>query len=83
MEEVAVVGVPDAMMGQKVGAVVVLRPGEAVRPGEIIGPAGERLADFKIPQYVVLQREPLPRNAAGKVDKALLRARSDWGPVLR
>ncbi|MEU6745917.1 AMP-binding protein [Spirillospora sp. NPDC046719] len=83
VEEVAVVGVPDAMMGQKVGAVAVLRPGETVKPGEIIGLAGERLADFKVPQYIVLQEDPLPRNAAGKVDKAALRARSDWGPALR
>ncbi|MEV5831437.1 AMP-binding protein [Spirillospora sp. NPDC052242] len=83
LEEVAVVGVPDAMMGQKVGAVAVPRPGETVDPGELVRLAGERLADFKVPQYLVLQDDPLPRNAGGKVDKVALRARSDWGPALR
>ncbi len=81
--EAAVVGVPDAMMGQKVGAVVVPRPGETVEPGELVRFARERLADFKVPQYVVVQDEPLPRNPAGKVDKAALRSRSQWGDALR
>ena len=34
---------------------------------------GEQLADFKVPEYVELRDEPLPRNPAGKVLKSVLR----------
>ena len=43
--------------------------------------ARERLADFKVPQYLRVQPEPLPRNAGGKVRKALLRERGGWEAV--
>lgn len=35
----------------------------------------ERLADYKVLDFVHLQREPLPRNANGKVMKTTLRDR--------
>src|SRR6202011_1121529 len=44
--EVAVLGVPDAMMGEKVGAVVVPRPGRSPDPAEICEFATTLLADF-------------------------------------
>jgi acyl-CoA synthetase (AMP-forming)/AMP-acid ligase II len=81
--EVAVVGVPDEMMGQKVGAVVVPRPGEVVEPADLVAYARGVLADFKVPQYVAVRADPLPRNPGGKVDKAALRAGTGWGPALR
>ena len=81
--EVAVVGVPDEMMGEKVGAVVVPRPGSTVKPEEIRSFALEKLADFKAPQYVAVRNEPLPRNPGGKVLKARLREETDWGRQLR
>jgi acyl-CoA synthetase (AMP-forming)/AMP-acid ligase II len=81
--EVAVVGVPDPMMGQKVGAVVVPRPGQVVAPAELVELARAELADFKVPQYVLVQPDPLPRNAGGKVDKSALRGGTDWPPPLR
>ncbi|MGA2136534.1 MAG: AMP-binding protein [Bryobacteraceae bacterium] len=77
--EVAVVGVPDEMMGEKVGAVIVPRPGAKPDVGDILAFARERLADFKVPQYVVLRQEPLARNPGGKVLKARLRQGVDWG----
>ena len=80
--EVAVVGVPDPMMGSKVGAVVVPRTGEIVEPLDLVRIAREELADFKVPQYVVVRTEALPRNPGGKLDKAALRARPDWGTAL-
>jgi long-chain acyl-CoA synthetase len=81
--EVAVVGVPDPMMGEKVGAVVVPRPGVAFDVGEFLAHVGTRLADFKIPQYVAVRPAALPRNAGGKVLKPVLRKETDWGPARR
>ena len=79
--EVAVVGVPDPMMGEKVGAVVVPLPGGGLDPQELLVFAKERLADFKVPQYVAIRSEPLPRNPGGKVLKPPLREQTDWQPV--
>ena len=45
--------------------------------------AAEHLADFKVPQYLVVRPEPLPKNPAGKVLKALLREQIQWGRPLR
>ena len=80
--EVAVVGVPDPMMGSKVGAVIVPRTGKTVEPLDLVCIAREELADFKVPQYLLVRDEPLPRNPGGKVDKAALRARPGWGAAL-
>jgi acyl-CoA synthetase (AMP-forming)/AMP-acid ligase II len=79
--EVAVVGVPDPVMGEKVGAVVVPRPGMTLEPAELAEFARERLADFKVPQHLVVRSEPLPRNPGGKVLKPPLREERDWTPV--
>jgi long-chain acyl-CoA synthetase len=81
--EVAVVGVPDEMMGQKVGAVVVPRPGQVVEAADLVAYARGLLADFKVPQYVAVRPGALPRNPGGKVDKATLRAGTAWGSALR
>jgi long-chain acyl-CoA synthetase len=79
--EVAVVGVPDAMMGEKVGAVIVPLPGASVDPAAVLAWARDHLADFKVPQYIAVRAEPLPRNPNGKVLKAGLRD-SDFGSPL-
>ncbi|HEY4605827.1 MAG TPA: AMP-binding protein [Blastococcus sp.] len=83
--EVAVVGVPDPVMGEKVGAVVLPQPGvtaEALVPS-LIAYAREQLADFKVPQFVRVLADPLPRNAGGKVLKAPLRTENGWIAVPR
>src|SRR3954469_7973960 len=80
--EVAVVGVPDTMMGEKVGAVIVPAPGHEFSVDVVIERAREQLADFKVPQYVRVRGEPLPRNPGGKVLKAQLRE-GQWEPVGR
>jgi acyl-CoA synthetase (AMP-forming)/AMP-acid ligase II len=79
--EVAVVGVADSMMGEKVGAVVVPRPGATVDPAELLAFAREHLADFKVPQYLAIRSDPLPRNPGGKVLKPPLRSETDWQAV--
>jgi long-chain acyl-CoA synthetase len=80
--EVAVVGVPDQMMGEKVGAVIVPAPGHQFDVDVVLARAREQLADFKVPQYVSVRGEPLPRNPGGKVLKAQLRE-AQWEPVMR
>ncbi|MFT3852797.1 MAG: AMP-binding protein [Ilumatobacteraceae bacterium] len=81
--EVAVLGVPDPMMGEKVGAVIVPRPGSALSGAAIRSWALEQIADFKVPQFVVVRDEPLPRNPGGKVLKPTLRETIEWGDQLR
>lgn len=79
--EVAVVGVADLMMGEKVGAVVVPLLGRTLDGSALVAFAPERLADFKVPRYVAVRSEPLPRNPGGKVLKPSLRVGTDWQPV--
>jgi len=81
--EAAAVAVPDEMMGEKVGAVLVRAAGAQLDVEAIIGHCREHLADFKVPQYVALRDDPLPRNPSGKVLKAQLREETDWGKPLR
>ncbi len=81
--EVAVMGVADEMMGEKVGAVIVPKPGTTPDPREILEFAGTRLADFKIPQYLVIRGDALPRNPGGKILKKHLRTAIDWGNAVR
>lgn len=81
--ECAVMGVPDTMMGEKVGAIVVLKPGFQATPQEICEFLQGRLADFKIPQYMVIRPESLPRNPGGKILKPRLRKEATWGLPLR
>ncbi len=80
--EVAVIAVPDPVMGEKVGAVLVPLPGQRISVPDVLSFARGRLADYKVPQYVALRHEPLPRNAGGKVIKALLRT-TEWDERLR
>ncbi len=81
--ECAVMGVPDAMMGEKVGAIVVLKPGMKAEPAEICASLKGRIADFKIPQYLIIRAEALPRNPGGKILKPRLRKEAVWGKPLR
>jgi acyl-CoA synthetase (AMP-forming)/AMP-acid ligase II len=81
--EAAAVGVPDEMMGEKVGAAVVPAAGASIDVQAVVAHCRERLADFKVPQYVAVLSEPLPRNPGGKVLKARLRDGTDWGEPLR
>ena len=70
--ESAVIGVPDADFGEAVVAVVVPRPSAVVDPAAVRSLARERLAPFKVPKRVHVV-DALPRNAMGKVEKAVLR----------
>jgi long-chain acyl-CoA synthetase len=81
--EAAVLGVPDEMMGEKVGAVIVPMPGTSFDVPAVIGYLGEHIADFKVPQYVAVSATPLPRNPGGKLLKRRLREDVDWAAAFR
>jgi long-chain acyl-CoA synthetase len=81
--EAAAVGVPDDMMGEKVGAVLVPAAGAQIDTAAVLAHARSELADFKVPQYIAVRDEPLPRNPGGKVLKGQLREETDWGEPLR
>jgi acyl-CoA synthetase (AMP-forming)/AMP-acid ligase II len=81
--EAAVIGVPDDVMGEKVGLVIVPSAGATVDIPAVIASLKGVIADFKIPQFVTLREAPLPRNPGGKVVKPILRKETTWGKPLR
>lgn len=72
IQEVAVIGVPDANWGEVGAAFVVPRTGMAVDPDAVRAFCRERLAAYKVPKHVAVVAD-FPRTAAGKVQKHLLR----------
>jgi fatty-acyl-CoA synthase len=70
--ETAVIGVRDKTWGEVGRAVVVLKAGQDLTAEAIIAHLQGRLARYKIPKQVVFLKQ-LPRNAAGKVLKNVLR----------
>jgi steroid-24-oyl-CoA synthetase len=71
--DVAVVGIPHHSLGEEPAAIVQLRPGARVTEDELRAFVASKLATFKIPVKIAFWREPLPRNANGKLLKMQLR----------
>ncbi|MET0134587.1 MAG: class I adenylate-forming enzyme family protein [Kibdelosporangium sp.] len=71
--EVAVVGVPDDVLGERVCAVVATRPGTNITLAELIEHLSrQEIASYKLPERLEV-REALPRNPVGKILKRELR----------
>ena len=71
--EVAIVGLDERAMGERVCAVVVPRPGADVDLADLRAFAAARLAGFKCPEALYVTDE-LPKTATGKVAKATVRS---------
>ncbi|MCF7549553.1 class I adenylate-forming enzyme family protein [Pseudonocardia sp. WMMC193] len=68
VSEVAVFGVSDPKFGETPAAVVA-----GAEPADVVSWCDARLADYKVPRYVIPHDGPLPRMASGKIDKRALR----------
>jgi fatty-acyl-CoA synthase/long-chain acyl-CoA synthetase len=72
VREVAVIGIPDEIWGESVCAVVTPAEKHELTEARIIDYCASRLSNYKKPKKVVFMTE-LPKNAAGKVMKHVLR----------
>ncbi|MCU0696080.1 MAG: AMP-binding protein [Myxococcaceae bacterium] len=74
VKEVAVVGVPDEILGQAVKAFVVLEQGVTMTEKDIMKECQKRLENFMVPRHVAFLDE-LPKTTTGKIKKTGLAER--------
>ncbi len=74
MLECAVIGVPDPVWGERVHAIVRLKPGAAATEADLMDHCRTLIAGFKCPRSVTMRDESLPLSGAGKILKSDLRA---------
>lgn len=67
--EVIAYGLPDARLGERVAATVVLAEGQATDAEALTAHARARLAGYKIPRTIELRGDPLPRTSTFKIDR--------------
>jgi len=66
--EAAVIGVPDAILGAALKAVVCLRAGATLTDRDVIRHCAKNLEDFMVPKFVVFV-DTLPKTDTGKVSR--------------
>jgi long-chain acyl-CoA synthetase len=74
VRNVAVIGLPDPDLGERVAAVVQLEPGAEVIEADLAAFAARDLARYEVPVDWWLRTEELPMQDSGKTDKLALRA---------
>lgn len=71
VDEVAVVGIPDDLLGQVIKACIVPRPETPLERRDILRYCSQRLAAYKLPKIIEIV-DALPKTASGKVQRYLL-----------
>ena len=69
--EAAVIGLPDAELGEDIAAFVTLRPTSRAAPEDIVAFCKARMAGYKYPRRVMI-RPDLPKGPTGKIIKSRL-----------
>ncbi|XP_060838688.1 medium-chain acyl-CoA ligase ACSF2, mitochondrial-like [Rhopalosiphum padi] len=69
ISQVQVYGVPDERMGEEVCASVILKKGATVTEADIKAYSKGKIAHFKIPKYIFIEKDGFPMTASGKVQK--------------
>ena len=68
IEHVAVVGIPDEKLGERLCACIVPRSGNSVDPAQVIAFCKENLANYKVPDYVEIM-DAFPMTSTEKIQK--------------
>lgn len=68
IQEIAIVGVPDALLGEEIAAFITLKEGEVLEADEVYAYAHKYLAKQEYPKHIFI-KESLPYTASGKVKK--------------
>ena len=71
--EVCAFSVPDERLGEEVGVAVVFREGHSAGEDDLRQHAAAFIARYKVPKYVWISNDPLPRNASSKFLRKQLR----------
>lgn len=71
VEEVMVIAAADKKFGETPMAVVYAK--QDIDVPALVKHCNERLADYKVPRYIVVENEPMPRTATGKLSKPTMR----------
>jgi acyl-CoA synthetase (AMP-forming)/AMP-acid ligase II len=72
VREAAAIGIPDPLLGERVCAAIVPKPGEALSFAEMTVFLTDKIAAYKLPEFLELL-EMLPRTPTGKAQKGPLR----------
>ena len=72
VQETAVIGVEDPILGEAIKAFAIGAPGNGLKEDDIVNHCKKRLPPFKVPKFVEVVSE-LPKNESGKILKPVLR----------
>ncbi len=80
VDEVAVIGVKDATLGERIVAYLHLTQGEEIEPSVFKALCLESLPFVRVPKVFVIRDAPLPKTGSGKVSRGKLRQEAAESP---